>query len=42
MQLEFIGGFQIFLAVLARFWPVWLALAIVLGASIVYRRRRGL
>ena len=42
MQLEFIGGFQIFLAVLARFWPVWLALAIVLGASIVYRRRLGL
>ena len=42
MQLEFIGGFQIFLAVLGRFWPVWLALAIVLGASIVYRRRLGL
>ncbi|MCV3241164.1 ABC transporter permease [Mesorhizobium sp. ZC-5] len=42
MQLEFIGPFQIVLGVLARFWPVWLALAIVLGASFVYRKKLGL
>ena len=34
MQLEFIGGFQIFLGVLSRLWPVWLAMLIVIGASI--------
>ena len=42
MQMEYIGGFQIFLGVLARFWPVWLALAIVLGASFVYKKQLGL
>ncbi|MBA3446671.1 MAG: ABC transporter permease [Pseudaminobacter sp.] len=40
--MEFIGGFEIFLGVLARFWPVWLAMAIVLGASIVYKKKLGL
>lgn len=42
MQLEFIGGLQVFLGVLARFWPVWLAMAIVLGASFAYKKRLGL
>ncbi len=42
MQLEFIGGFQIVLNVIARFWPVWLSLAIVIGLSLRYRRRLGL
>ena len=42
MQLEYIGGLQILLGVLARFWPVWLALAIVLGASIFYKKQLGL
>ena len=42
MQFEHIGGFQIFLTVLWRFWPVWLALAVVLGASMAYRKRLGL
>ena len=42
MQLEFIGPFQIVLGVLVRFWPVWLALAIVLGASFFYRKKLGL
>jgi peptide/nickel transport system permease protein len=40
--MEHIGGFQIFLGVLARFWPVWLALAIVMGASFVYKKKLGL
>jgi peptide/nickel transport system permease protein len=42
MQIEYIDGFQIFLGVLIRFWSVWLALAIVLGASFVFRRKLGL
>ncbi len=42
MQLEFIGGFQIVLGILARFWPVWLAMAIVFALSIFYRKRLGL
>ena len=42
MQFENIGGFQVFIGVIARFWPVWLALAIVLSASFVYRKRLGL
>jgi peptide/nickel transport system permease protein len=40
--MEHIGGFQIFLGVLARFWPVWLALVIVMGASFVYKKKLGL
>ena len=42
MQHEYIGALQIFLGVLARFWPVWLALAIVLAASMSFRKRLGL
>jgi peptide/nickel transport system permease protein len=42
MQLEYIGGFQIFLGIIARFWPVWAALAIVLVASFAYNKRLGL
>jgi peptide/nickel transport system permease protein len=42
MQLEYIGGFQVFLGILSRFWPVWLALAIVFAASIFYKKRLGL
>jgi peptide/nickel transport system permease protein len=42
MQLEFLGAFQIVLGVLARFWPVWLGIALIMGASIVFRKRLGL
>lgn len=42
MQIEYIGGLQIFFGVLARFWPVWLALAIVLGTSFRFRKKLGL
>ncbi|TKT80230.1 ABC transporter permease [Aquamicrobium sp. LC103] len=42
MQLEFIGAFQILIGVLARFWPVWLAIALVLGASFTFKKRLGL
>ena len=40
--MEYIGGFQVFIGVLVRFWPVWLAMAIVLGASFTYKKRLGL
>jgi peptide/nickel transport system permease protein len=40
--METIGGFQIFIGVVARFWPVWLSLAIVLGASFAFRKKLGL
>jgi peptide/nickel transport system permease protein len=42
VQLEFLGVFQIVLGSLERFWPVWLALAIVLGASFALKKRLGL
>lgn len=42
MQIEYVGAFQVVLGVIARFWPVWLGLAIVLGASFAYKKRLGL
>lgn len=42
MQVEYLGAFDIFLGVLARFWPVWAALAVVLVASFNFRKRLGL
>lgn len=40
--MEFISGFDIFLGVLGRFWPVWIALFIVLAASFYFKKRLGL
>ncbi len=42
MGIEYIGVFQIIVGVIARFWPVWLALAIVLGLSFLYKKKLGL
>ncbi|WP_157016044.1 ABC transporter permease [Mesorhizobium xinjiangense] len=42
MQLEYVGAFQIVLGIIARFWPVWLALAIIVVPSFAYRARLGL
>ncbi len=42
MPSEFLGGFQILLSVIGRFWPVWLGLAVVMGPSFVFRKRLGL
>jgi peptide/nickel transport system permease protein len=42
MQFETIGSFGILTGVVASFWPVWLALAIVMGASFAYRKKLGL
>ena len=42
MQLEYIGTVQIVLGVLARFWPVWIALALVLSTSFLFRKKLGL
>jgi len=42
MQVEYISAFDIILGVLARFWPVWIGLAIVMGASFAYKRKLAL
>lgn len=42
MQHEYLSAFGIFTGVLARFWPVWIALFIVMGASFSFRKRLGL
>ncbi|ESX93403.1 ABC transporter permease [Mesorhizobium sp. LNJC403B00] len=42
MQVEFIGAFNVVLGVIGRFWPVWLGLALVMGASFAYKKRLGL
>ncbi len=42
MGIEYIGVFQTIVGVIGRFWPVWLALAIVLGISFFYKKKLGL
>jgi peptide/nickel transport system permease protein len=42
MQIEYVGWFQVVVGILGRFWPVWVALILVLGASYAFRRRLGL
>lgn len=42
MQVEYLSAFNVVLGVLARFWPVWIALALVMGASFTYKKRLGL
>ncbi|TRC94574.1 ABC transporter permease [Mesorhizobium sp. WSM4303] len=42
MQVEYISAFNVVLGVLGRFWPVWIALAIVMGASFAYKKKLAL
>lgn len=42
MQAQYIGASAIILEVLWRFWPVWLALAIVMGSSFIYKKKLAL
>jgi peptide/nickel transport system permease protein len=42
MQIEYISAFNVILGVLSRFWPVWIALALVMGASFAYKKKLGL
>ncbi|WP_292896574.1 ABC transporter permease [Nitratireductor sp.] len=42
MQVETLGILGIIFGVLARFWPVWIALAIILFFSLRFRERLGL
>ncbi|MDG4874841.1 ABC transporter permease [Mesorhizobium sp. WSM4935] len=42
MQTEYISAFDVVIGVLWRFWPVWVALILVMGASFSYRRKLGL
>jgi len=39
MEVEFLGPFAIFTGVLAQFVPVWIGMAVIMGASFVFRRR---
>lgn len=42
MQAQYIGASTIILEVLWRFWPVWVALVIVMGASSLYKKKLAL
>ncbi|MBZ9743007.1 MULTISPECIES: ABC transporter permease [unclassified Mesorhizobium] len=42
MQAQYIGASAIVLDVLWRFWPVWVALLIVMGASFLYKKKLAL
>ncbi|MER8633868.1 ABC transporter permease [Mesorhizobium opportunistum] len=42
MQAQYIGASTIILEVLWRFWPVWIALVIVMGASFLYKKKLAL
>lgn len=42
MVSEFIGPFGVISGVLVRFWPVWIALAVILVLSFTYKSRLGL
>ena len=42
MNIEYIGWFNVVTGIVARFWPVWLALALVMGLSFAYRKKFGL
>ncbi|TPM54957.1 ABC transporter permease [Mesorhizobium sp. B2-2-4] len=42
MQAQYIGASTVVLEVLWRFWPVWLALLIVMGASFLYKKKLAL
>ncbi len=40
--MEYIGALDILIGVVLRFWPVWVALVVVLGLSYTYKSRLGL
>ena len=39
--MESIGAFEIVIGVIGRFWPVWLAIAAVMGLSWIYHPKLG-
>lgn len=42
MPIQYISSFTVVLEVLSRFWPVWIALLIVMGASFAYKKKLAL
>ncbi|WP_136618137.1 MULTISPECIES: ABC transporter permease [Mesorhizobium] len=42
MPVQYISGFTVVLEVLSRFWPVWIALLIVMGTSFAYKKKLAL
>ncbi|MFD2058527.1 ABC transporter permease [Mesorhizobium calcicola] len=42
MPVQYLSAFTVVLEVLSRFWPVWIALLIVMGASFAYKKKLAL
>jgi peptide/nickel transport system permease protein len=42
MQVEYIGTLGVILGVIARFWPTWLAIVLIMGASFYFKKKLGL
>jgi peptide/nickel transport system permease protein len=42
MQVDYLSTASVVLGVLSRFWPVWVALIIVMGASFIYKKKLAL
>jgi peptide/nickel transport system permease protein len=42
MQLEYVGTLGVIFGVIARFWPTWLAIALVMGSSFYFKKKLGL
>ncbi|MDH5558690.1 MAG: ABC transporter permease, partial [Alphaproteobacteria bacterium] len=40
--MEPLGTIEIWAGVIGRFWPVWLCMGVIMGASFVFKRRLGL
>lgn len=42
MQVEYIGTLGVIFGVIARFWPTWLAIILIMGASFHFKKKLGL
>lgn len=42
MQIEYIGTLGVIFGVIARFWPTWLAIVLIMGASFYFKKKLGL
>jgi peptide/nickel transport system permease protein len=42
MQVEYIGTLGVIFGVIARFWPTWLAIVLIMGASFYFKKKLGL
>jgi peptide/nickel transport system permease protein len=42
MNIEYVGWVQVVIGIIIRFWPVWVAIAIVMVPSFIYQKKLGL